>query len=297
VPKRDVHVSDASFAAGSNGWRTEMLRQRGHTRGDEAVTREFRHRDDVAGTGSRRGNQRVEKREMSYTEFGPKGECGRDVSGATFAHTSHLSPERWPRLVERGVELPGWVQRGNVVKAVNEWCTLHTYTIPSRAAPMPEGCSWTNLDLCGGWQRPWGIGEDEVILRRVLNSEKICGSFLALEDEKARTWQKLPNIESVRQQVQAHHDFELVEGGPHQTLENIVWCWVAPKCSLRDAVSLDEIAAWYEAVGWPRGAELIKAAGGLWLPDRAEDFDQHWEITGLVLGYPPASTAALLGIR
>ncbi len=215
----------------------------------------------------------------------------------TFVHASHLPPERWPRLVERGAELPGWVRRGNVVKAVNEGLTLHTYTIPSRPAPMPDGFSWTNLDLCGGWSRPWGVDENEVILRRVLSGEKICGGLAALKEGGLREWRKCPDIAEVRDRVAARPGFSLVESDPLVDGET-VRCWVAPECSLGDAVPLDEIAAWYEALGEPRCAELVRLAGDLWLPDRAKDFDDgYWMITGVVLGYPPASTAALLGIR
>jgi hypothetical protein len=220
-----------------------------------------------------------------------------DQSHQEFPHASHLDAVRWPQLQERGALVPGWVQRGRVVKSVGRGVTYCTYhlplTVPQIDAPLPDGFSWSNLDLCGGWSRDWSAVdgqktlEDNVILHRVLVGKKVCGSFLSSVDGSA-AW--LPLLSDVRDIMSVHPDHSLVER-PHHYGPDRVMCWVAPKKTLDEAVELEPIADWLVAIGFAHARQMLAKRADLWLPDRADDYDDLGApITGLILGYPPASS-------
>ena len=250
-----------------------------------------------------------------------------DLTVPTFDHDSHLDPAKWLRVTEKGVEIPGWVYCKNQIKAVRANGTFRTYVVPKLPAPVPTGSSWNNLDLCGGWSRRWHIDqtpvdEDGANLRRVLAGEKLCGSIIARQEDEERTLEYALDLAAVREAVAKKTGFDLVitpfldtEGQPMQwwtgnplggkpiggkPIKDIVRCWIAPRRTLGEAVNLPEIAEWYDAGGNHRAAQAIRSAKDLYLPDLAERYDaqdadglESYAITGLILGYPPASTNAL----
>lgn len=203
------------------------------------------------------------------------------------------------------------------MKAVTSRWTHHTYTTPTLAAPVPTGSSWSNLDLCGGWRRDWTSGgvpvdDDWVILHRVVSGDKLCGAFLACAPSDSPSNYSRLDLATVRATVEEHVDFQLVEapfldldGQPWTqwggtVVTDIVRCWVAPRATLGDACDVDEVARWYEAIGEDYDAASLVDAASTYLPDLANRFDAQniggpasFAITGLVLGYPPGSTASL----
>jgi hypothetical protein len=215
------------------------------------------------------------------------------------------------------VEIPGWVRYKNQVKAVTLGGTMNTYKVPELPAPVPIGSSWNNLDLCGAWHRHWHIDRTRVIedganLRRVLADEKLCGSILARQEDEERSWDHALDLAAMREAVAKKTGFELVvtpfldwDGQPRQfwngqIIKDIVRCWIAPRRTLSEAVNLPEISEWYDAVGNHHAAQAIRSAKDLYLPDLGGRYDAHdanepesYAITGLILGYPPASTNAL----
>jgi len=241
----------------------------------------------------------------------------RESVTAFFPHESHLDATRWPQLTERGRLVRGWVSRGQQVKAVSGRWTHHTYITPTLAAPTPTGSSWSNLDLCGGWRRDWmcpeGLtNEDWVILHRVVSGDKLCGAFLARTPSDSPSNFSRLDLATVRTIVDAHVDFQLVEtpflnrDGQPWTLQDgtvvtdVVRCWIAPRATLGSACDVDEVARWYEAIGLEGEADALVDAASTYLPDLANRFDAQapagpasFAITGLVLGYPPGSTASL----
>jgi hypothetical protein len=178
--------------------------------------------------------------------------------------------------------------------------TYRTYRVPELAAPVPNGSSWTNLDLCGGWGRTWVAGirtvnNDEVILRRVLAGKKLCGSVMAYVAPESGY--PLPVLDDVRRKVAKYPDLELVET-PHFWGPNTVICWIAPRKSLGEAIDVNTLADWYDAIGLKYDAALLRDAYELWLPSLSGwtydiECTGSCAITGAVLGYPPASTAGL----
>jgi hypothetical protein len=236
----------------------------------------------------------------------------------TFDHESHLDPLKWRRITENGAEMPGWVTYKNQVKAVSSGRTVITYVTPELAAPTLPGSSWNNLDVCDGWHRDWRlngtkVSEHEVILRRVLAGQKICGAFLARkeeEEEEGSYWSTL-GLDVVRDSVAQHPQFELVEtpfldrdgqvrrhwdGRP---IRDVVRCWVAPRKTLGEMVPIVDVTNWYDSVDKPTAATSVRAARDLYLPDLADRYDidqengtRSYAVTGLILGFPPASTVA-----
>jgi hypothetical protein len=239
----------------------------------------------------------------------------------TFDHESHLDPLKWRRITENGVQIPGWVQYKNQVKAVTSACTFNTYVTPERAAPTLPGYSWSNLDVCGGWSRDWclngtKVNEDEVILRRVLAGRKVCGSLLARRDDEDPTHFSTLDLDIVRDSVAERPQFELAEtpfldrdgqvrrlwdGRP---VRDVVRCWVAPRKTLGEVIPIVDVANWYDRIDNPMAAESVRAARDLYLPDLADRYDvddedgtRSFAVTGLILGYPPASNAGFRGMR
>jgi hypothetical protein len=202
------------------------------------------------------------------------------------------------------------------VKAVTSRCTHITYTIPTLAAPAPTGSSWSNLDLCDGWYRNWTSGdelvdENWIILHRVVSGDKLCGAFLARTPSDSPTNFSRLDLATVRATVDANVDFQLVEtpfldrdGQPWTQWDgtivtDVVRCWIAPRATLGGACDVDEVARWYEAIGADGDAAALVDAAGTYLPDLADRYDAQdpagpvsFAITGLVLGYPPGSTAS-----
>jgi hypothetical protein len=214
---------------------------------------------------------------------------------ASFPHESHLNPIRWPRLVERDHPVPGWVQRGSQVKALNGWGTINTYSGVPQQAPLPHGSSWSNLDHCGGWTRKWfrpddtAVNSDLDLVERVLAGRKLCGQAMASVDGSTRY--SSPALDDIKALVAGAPEFELrIE--PHFFLEDHVFAWVAPRRRLSELVDIDEMAEFYDGLpGW--SGEAVRDFGDTYLPD-ASDFSVKIQmLTGLLLGYPPASTAAL----
>jgi hypothetical protein len=217
----------------------------------------------------------------------------------SFDHESHLPEERWPRVAEAGRALPGWVRRGSQVKAVNTHGTLMTYPRVPTGAPSVAGSSWTNLDLCGGWWRPWrgrlgaSVGDHEVIVQRVLRGAKLCGEIIA---DSSGTNPYMPTPDDVRNSVGQTAGFELrVRPFPHESWTDRWRCWLAPTLTLGQLVDVGAVAAFYRRAGFAWQAAAVEDAASLWLPD-IEDFERTLcsAVCGLVLGYPPASTVSLL---
>jgi hypothetical protein len=192
-----------------------------------------------------------------------------------------------------------------------------TYTTPTITTPAPTGSSWSNLDLCGGWRRGWTSGgepvsDDWVILHRVVSGNKLCGAFFARTPSDSPSNFSRLDLATVRATVEANVDFQLVEsplvgldGRPWTqydgtVITDTVMCWVAPRATLGGACDVDEVARWYETIGLEGEADALVAAASTYLPDLANRFDAQdpegpasFAITGLVLGYPPESTASL----
>lgn len=241
----------------------------------------------------------------------------RDHSDPTFLHESHLDAVRWPQLKERGRLVPGWVIRGRQVKAVTGRWTHQTYVTPTLTAPVPTGSSWSNLDLCGGWNRDWTSGDvsvdhNWVTLHRVVSGAKLCGAFFACAPSDSPSGFSRLDLTTVRATVAANVDYQLVEsplvgldGQPRTqydgtVITDTVTCWVAPRATLGGACDVDEVARWYDAIGSDYDAASLVDAARIYLPDLANRFDAQdpegaasFAITGLVLGYPPSSTASL----
>lgn len=221
---------------------------------------------------------------------------------ASFDHESHLPEQRWPRLVEAGAPVAGWVRRGTQVKAVNNFGTLMTYSRVPTDAPSVPGSSWTNLDLCGGWWRPWrdrsgsSVREDDVTVERVLAGEKLCGEIIA---DSSGLNPFMPSPDDVRALVGRAAGFELRV----RPFESDHWtdrwrCWLAPSVMLGEVVDLDQVASFFRRAGVDSEIAAIRGAAQLWLP-AVEDFDVTLSaaVRGLVLGYPPASAVSLLHRR
>lgn len=229
----------------------------------------------------------------------------------TFRHESHLDSDRWAQLVERDRPVRGWVRRGRQVKAVTGQFTHRTYTIPKLVAPLPDGSSWSNLDLCLGWTRNWTIdgnpvGTGWVNLHRIVTREKLCGSFSAStpSDSSSLHAKTSPDLTSVREIVATNVNLQLVETPTSLTnwdgtaVTDVVRCWVAPRATLGSVCDVDEVARWYSSIGLEGESEALLTAASIYLPDLAGCFDHLggpscFSITGLVLGYPPASTASM----
>jgi hypothetical protein len=229
----------------------------------------------------------------------PMSTNGRDAS---FTHESHLSEERWPQLAEAGTPLAGWVHRGTQVKAVNIHGTLMTYSRVPADEPAIAGSSWTNLDLCGGWWRPWqdpirsSVRECDVIVERVLAGRKLCGEVIA---DSSGLNQFMPSPDDVRELVGQPQGFELrIRPFPSQYWTDRWRCWLAPTATLAEVIDLDEIVSFYERAGLEWAVTGLQDAAQLWLPD-VENFDETLSaaVCGLVLGYPAASTISLLRRR
>jgi hypothetical protein len=214
----------------------------------------------------------------------------------------HCDPVGWLPLVERGKALDGWVRRGNVVWSHDERVERMVFVLPEIPAPMPDGFSWLNLSLAYGWLDRASEGEQcECILRRVLDGRKVGGSLIATSQAHtpaARTW---PTVKSVRRRVAASPGFTLVEtpvASEDPEFEHLRLCWVAPAHRLGTVVPISEIACWWAQLGCGDAGSQVFGAGDLWLPDLAESFDLlPFAVTGLVLGYPPASTASIVALR
>jgi hypothetical protein len=226
------------------------------------------------------------------------------ASQASFPHESHLDPARWPQLVERGEPVPGWVQRGSQVKAINGRLTIATYHgVPQRGSIyghqplLPYGSSWSNLDHCGGWQRDWvrpdgsQVDSDLDLVERVLAGRKLCGQAIAIVDGSSPHAPYHPALADIEALVAAAPEFDLrIE--PHPS-EGLVFAWVAPRRHLSELVGMALVADFYDWLGWELVAEAVWDFGDTYLPD-ASDFSVKIQmLTGLLLGYPPASTAAL----
>ena len=227
-----------------------------------------------------------------------------------FEHESHLSPRTWQRITENGVEIPGWVQRNNLVNAVDSERIIRTYLTPVRPAPTLHGFSWNNLDVCGGWFRDWHlngakVSENEVILRRVLAGQKVCGSLIARKADEEKSQFSAPDLNMVRSLVARQPEFELVETPflrylrwDGQPVRDIVRCWVAPRKALGEVVPIDDVADWYDSISKPTAERTVREARDLYLPDMADRYDvghvngtRSYAVTGLILGFPLASTA------
>lgn len=225
------------------------------------------------------------------------------ASQASFPHVSHLDPGRWPQLVERGEPVPGWVQRGSQVKALNGQVTIATYHGVPEAAPLPYGSSWSNLDHCSGWVRDWfrpdgaAVVEDLDLVERVLAGKKLCGQALVSVDGSSP---RDPSLSAIEALVDRAPGFELRIAD--HFLEGAVTAWVAPRRHLGELLDVEPVADFWDRFG---AGDEIRQLAGLYLPAVQAHGGEWTDIfepfsgpqVGLVLGYPPASTVAVLGWR
>ncbi|MHB8335611.1 MAG: hypothetical protein ACYDEH_12050 [Acidimicrobiales bacterium] len=253
-------------------------------------------------------------RQRATIEADGIGASVETTTDPTFEHESRLAPPKWQRITENGVEIPGWVQHNNLVNAMDGEDIIRTYCISERPTPTLHGFSWNNLDVCDGWRRDWRlngtkVSEHEVILRRVLAGQKVCGAFLARRDEDETHFSVL-DLDVVRDAVSKLPQFELVETpfldpdgqvrrlGDGRMVPDVVWCWVAPRKTLAEVVPIDDVADWYDSIDKPTAARTVRAARDFYLPDLANRYDvgqkngtRSYAVTGLALGFPLASTA------
>jgi hypothetical protein len=217
---------------------------------------------------------------------------------ASFPHESHLDPIRWLRLVERDQPVPGWVQRGSQVKAINGQVTIATYHGVPEAAPLPYGSSWSNLDHCGGWTRKWfrsddtAVVSDLALIERVVAGVKLCGQALASVDGSSQWDPSLSDIEAL---VGGAPGFELRIADHFRP--GLVTVWVAPRRLLGEMLDVEPVADFYDRFG---AGDEIRQLAGLYLPEVQAHAGEWMDIfepfsapqVGLVLGYPPASTVS-----
>ena len=203
-----------------------------------------------------------------------------------FEHASHLDASRWRQAVERERVVPGWVQRSNVVKAVNRFRTLETFVAPALAAPLPESCSLTNLDFSMPYARRWMSGENWAHLDRVLAGKKTSGRISVRDSKLNDSGGLYPTTESMNEIREAQADFAVSTKYVSPDGQYLHY-WVAPKLSLEQAINLEPIIDWLYDVGQGFMAESIHANRGLWLPDACESpAPRNSALEALINGYP-----------
>lgn len=212
-----------------------------------------------------------------------------------FSHESHLA---WDQLDERGDLLPGWVTRGSQVKAVNEHITLRTYSGVVSDAPLPDGFSWANLDLCGGWSRGWLTTDGDraydsaALPARVMSGKKIAGSTHGYTNA---SWLAADWLERIVEKVESTPGYTVNVSRSAHGSDTARAVWIAPDNYLGEVVDLAPIREFYAIYGF--GPHALDGAEDIYLPAQGTDFafDAHGAlITGLILGYPPASTLSIV---
>lgn len=156
--------------------------------------------------------------------------------------------------------------------------------------------SWENLAYCGGW----GIEDDDYLKSAVQEGKKLVANFCANKKEKLLT----------KDEAEQKNMGVLVEELPFGQEDNSVTYF--KKGTLANYYNLDEVINSYKLLCFLPEAYITKLKevfssdiesivkgkfyDNIYNPNPTYNYDDWWQliVTGLLLGYPLESTAAIL---